>query len=46
MAAKTIVPVEVLPRIDRFRGHGPLLQGPPLRSRPQINAVRSPAMLA
>ncbi len=31
MAAKAIVPVEALPCIDRFRGHGPLLQKPLLR---------------
>jgi hypothetical protein len=27
MPAKAIVPVETLPCIHRFRGHGPLLQG-------------------
>ncbi len=27
MAAKAMVPVEALPCIHRFRGHGPLLQG-------------------
>jgi hypothetical protein len=26
MAAKAMVPVEAIPCIDRFRGHGPLLQ--------------------
>jgi hypothetical protein len=26
MPAKAMVPVEALPCIDRFRGHGPLLQ--------------------
>jgi hypothetical protein len=26
MAAKAMVPVEALPCIDRFRGHGPLLE--------------------
>ena len=26
MAPKALVPVEMFPGIDRFRGHGPLLQ--------------------
>ena len=34
MAAKAMVPVEAFPCINRFRGHGPLLQEPPLRSAP------------
>jgi hypothetical protein len=33
MPAKAMVPVDALPCIHRFRGHGPLLQGPSLRSR-------------
>jgi hypothetical protein len=33
MAAKAPFAVEALPCIHRFRGHGPLLQEPSLRSR-------------
>jgi hypothetical protein len=40
MPAKALVPVEALPCIDRFRGHGPLLQKPPLRSL-QLDAPRT-----
>jgi hypothetical protein len=33
MPAKAIVPIEAFPCINRFRGHGPLLQDSSLRQR-------------
>ncbi len=43
MPARAIVPGEAFPCIDRFRGHGPLLQGHgPLLQRPRYSAsIRS-----
>ena len=42
MPAKALVPVEAFPCIDRFRGHGPLLHEPPLRSRTVNGSTRGP----
>ena len=40
MPAKAMVPVEAYPCIDRFRGHGPLLQEPSLRPN-EVDAPRT-----
>jgi hypothetical protein len=39
MAAKATIPVEAFPRIDRFLGHGPLLQGAWMRHPPWERAA-------
>jgi hypothetical protein len=44
MPARAVVPVEAFPSIQRFRGHGPLLQGPHPRrmAHPRGDIRRAP----
>ncbi len=42
MAAKALIPVEAFPRIDRFRGHGPLLQ---FEAHPHASSPVTPHLL-